>query len=87
MCLLMFFTLFYFLLTNHSNAGSAKDKKKAGSKAGDLLGGITVSKDELRDIRKKTETGQKSDAIVITNDELFRMKDSTKIQTKEQASQ
>ena len=62
--------------------------KKAGSKAGDThIAAPVVDKDELRDIRKKTEKGQKSDAIVITQSELERMKATTKIQTKEQESQ
>jgi hypothetical protein len=45
---------------------------------------VTVTKEELREIRQKTEKGQKSDAIVISQSELERMKASTKIQTKEQ---
>jgi len=41
--------------------------KKNGSKVGDTLPApVIADKDELRDIRKKTEKGQKSDAIVIT---------------------
>jgi hypothetical protein len=54
-------------------------KKGAGSKAGETQAAPVVDKDELRDIRKKTEKGQKSDAIVITSNELERMKASTKI--------
>jgi len=38
----------------------------------------------LRDIREKTEKGQKSEAVVINHGELERMKATTKIQTKEQ---
>lgn len=64
-----------------------KNKKAGGSKAGDIQAAPIVDKDELRDIRKKTEKGQKSDAIVITHGELERMKASTRIQTKEQESQ
>lgn len=56
--------------------------KNTGSKAGDAA--PVVSKDELRDIRKKTEKGQKSDAIVISQNELERMKAATRIQTKDQ---
>jgi len=41
-------------------------KKGAGSKAGETQAAPIVDKDDLRDIRKKTEKGQKSDAIVIT---------------------
>jgi len=43
----------------------------------------SLSKDELRNIREKTEKGQKSEAIVINQSELDRMKATTKIQTKE----
>jgi len=55
------------------------NKNKAGSKVGDIQPAPLVDKDTLRDIRKKTEKGQKSDAIVITSNELERMKASTKI--------
>jgi hypothetical protein len=55
------------------------NKNKAGSKVGDIQSAPLVDKDTLRDIRKKTEKGQKSDAIVITSNELERMKASTKI--------
>ena len=64
------------------------NKNKNGtSKAGDNQPAPVVDKDELREIRKKTEKGQKSDAIVISHSELERMKAATKIQTKEQESQ
>lgn len=43
----------------------------------------SLTKDELRNIREKTEKGQKSEAIVINQSELDRMKATTKIQTKE----
>ena len=43
----------------------------------------TLTKEQLRDIREKTEKGQKSEAIVIKQDELERMKATTKITTKE----
>ena len=48
---------------------------------------MVVGKEELKDIREKTEKGQKSDAIIISKQELERMKAATKIQTKEQESQ
>jgi hypothetical protein len=72
------------LSDNHSIGN--KNKKPAGSKAGDVVAAPIVDKDELRDIRKKTEKGQKSDAIVISHSELERMRAATKIQTKEQES-
>jgi len=46
-------------------------------------GTSTLTKDQLREIREKTEKGQKSEAIVIKQDELERMKATTKITTKE----
>ena len=46
-------------------------------------GASTLTKDQLREIREKTEKGQKSEAIVIKQDELERMKATTKITTKE----
>lgn len=45
---------------------------------------MTLTKEQLRDIREKTEKGQKSEAVVINQAELDRMKGTTKIQTKEQ---
>lgn len=46
-----------------------------------------MTKDQLRDIRDKTVKGLKSEAIVINQGELERMKATTKIQTKEQEIQ
>ena len=45
--------------------GNSK-KKPANNKVGEIFTAPIVDKDELRDIRKKTEKGLKSDAIVIT---------------------
>jgi hypothetical protein len=42
-----------------------------------------LTKEQLRDIREQTEKGKKSEAIVIKQDELERMKAATKIQSKE----
>jgi hypothetical protein len=50
-------------------------------------GAVTLTKEQLRDIREKTEKGQKSEAVVINQGELERMKATTKIQTKEQEIQ
>jgi len=50
-------------------------------------GAVTLTKDQLREIREKTEKGQKSEAVVINQNELERMKATTKIQTKEQEIQ
>ena len=61
--------------------GNKENKKKNPSQAEGMAttGGVVISKDELRDIRQKTEKGLKSDAIVISKSELERMKESTKI--------
>lgn len=72
------------LRINNSNLilkGSKENTKKKGSKPDQTLANtaVIVGKDELRDIRTKTEKGQKSDAIVISKTELERMKESTKI--------
>ena len=62
--------------------------KKAPSQAGGApAAAAVVSKDELRDIRGKTEKGQKSDAIILSKTEIERMKQSTKVQTKDQEVQ
>lgn len=42
-----------------------------------------MSIQELRDIRNKTEKGQKSDAIIIKTDELRRIKDHVVIKSPE----
>jgi hypothetical protein len=49
-------------------------------KKGDTNG---LTKEALRDIREKTEKGLKSEAIVIKQDELDRMKGASKITSKE----
>jgi len=56
--------------------GNKENKKKSPSQLGGAPAAATamVSKDELRDIREKTEKGLKSDAIVISKNELERMK-------------
>jgi len=48
---------------------------------------VVLSKEELRDLRNQTETGKKSDALVISKAELDRMKASTKILTKDEEAQ
>lgn len=73
-----------FQFPNDSTSGNKKSKSKAGNNENQPA---VVSRDELKAIRDKTEKGQKSDAIVITKAEIERMKQSTKIQTKEQESQ
>ena len=42
-----------------------------------------VSINELRDIRNKTEMGEKSDAIIIKNDELKRIKETMVVKSPE----
>jgi hypothetical protein len=59
--------------------GNNKGKKSTMVSSGVAV----VSRDELKEIRDKTEKGQKSDAIVISKSEIERMKAITKIQSKE----
>ena len=47
------------------------------------MGKATITTDELREVRNKTEKGQKADATIIDKSDLERMKGSTKILTKE----
>ena len=61
---------------NNNIVGNTKAAKKDG-----------LSKEQLRDIREKTEKGVKSEAIVIKADEIERMKAATRIQSKEQEIQ
>ena len=42
-----------------------------------------ISLDELRSIRKTTEKSGKADAVIISKDELARIKDATTVKTKE----
>lgn len=68
--------------------GSYVDEALFGAKNGKKTtfannGVAVISNSELKDIREKTEKGQKSDAIVISKGELERMRGTTKIQTKE----
>lgn len=53
---------------------------KNGKKSTLANNGVAViSNAELKEIREKTEKGQKSDAIVISKGELERMRGTTKI--------
>ena len=56
--------------------GGSKDKSNAGV-------GI-ISQDELRSIRAKTEKNTKNDAVVISKNDLNRIKDATVIKTKDE---
>ena len=51
-------------------------KSKNGDPKG-AEGATVISKDALKNIREQTEKGQKSDAIVITKEELDRMRAAT----------
>jgi hypothetical protein len=56
-------------------SGFIGSKSKNGGEAG-KFGGTTmvVGKDQIKTIRDQTEKGQKADAIIISKDELSRMK-------------
>lgn len=73
-------TVVSILLNSQTIIGNTKKTTGAG-------GAATLTKDQLRELRDKTDKGQKSEAIVLKADEVERMKAATKIQTKEQESQ
>ncbi len=80
-------TLFGNLNLNapHSSLTVAGNKQSNGPKS--QAGAAVLSKEELRGIRAKCEDGKQSDAIVLSQNEIDRIKGSTKIQTKEQEVQ
>jgi hypothetical protein len=55
---------FHSYKISYSYCSTCVGGKKNGDKTG--AAAMTVTKEELRDIRQKTEKGQKSDAIVIS---------------------
>lgn len=55
-----------------------------GSKVKSNAGVGVISQDELRAIRAKTEKNTKNDAVVITKNDLNRIKDATVIKTKDE---
>jgi len=58
-----------------------------GKKTGFATSTGIVSLEELRKIRTKTEKNQANDAVIISKTDLARIKQSTKIQTKDQQMQ
>jgi len=58
--------------------------RKTGTKA---TGANVISIDELRTIRGKTEANNQQDAVIISANELSRIKDATTIKTKDQLMQ
>ena len=55
-----------------------------GSKAKSNAGVGVISQDELRSIRAKTEKNTKNDAVVISKNDVNRIKDATVIKTKDE---
>ncbi len=55
-----------------------------GSKVKSNAGVGVISQDELRAIRAKTEKNTKNDAVVISKNDLNRIKDATVIKTKDE---
>lgn len=54
-----------------------------GKKKAQNTGANVVSLDELRTIRKKTESNNQQDAVIITATDLARIKDATVIKSHE----
>lgn len=55
-----------------------------GSKVKSNAGVGVISQEELRAIRAKTEKNTKNDAVVISKNDLNRIKDATVIKTKDE---
>jgi hypothetical protein len=58
-----------------------------GKKAGTKAGATVISMEELRTIRSKTEKNNQTDAVIITQKDMERIKEATTIKTKEQLAQ
>lgn len=80
--------------SQRSKAGVAKDSyvdetlfggKKPGTAASGAgrANAAVISLDELRTIRQKTEKNNQNDAVIITKNDLERIKAATQIKTKE----
>ena len=59
------------------------DKKRVGTAASKTGGAAVISMDELRTIRGKTEKNNQNDAVIISKNDLDRIKMATSIKTKE----
>jgi hypothetical protein len=80
--------------SQRSKGGVAKDSYvdetlfggKKGAKPGtaSVKGAAVISLDELRTIRQKTEKNNQNDAVIISKNDLERIKMATSIKTKEQ---
>lgn len=58
--------------------------KKAGAEATVKTAAGIITLDELRTIRGKTEKNNQNDAVVLSKNDLLRIKDATTIKTKDQ---
>ena len=58
--------------------------KKAGAEATVKTAAGVITLDELRTIRGKTEKNNQNDAVVLSKNDLLRIKDATTIKTKDQ---
>ena len=69
--------------------GGSKKPGSRGGNAGQTVVTSTgmITLDELRTIRGKTEKNNQNDAVVISKNDLLRIKDATTIKTKDQIIQ
>ena len=58
--------------------------KKAGAEATVKTAAGVITLDELRTIRGKTEKNNQNDAVVLSKNDLLRIKDAITIKTKDQ---
>ena len=77
----------YLQIGSRASQRSGKNVDEAlfgGSKGKTNAGVGFISQDELRSIRAKTEKNTKNDAVVISKNDLNRIKDATVIKTKDE---
>lgn len=70
-----------------SHAGASKGSRGAKFPTGVNTSAGFITMDELRAIRGKTEKNNQNDAVIISKNDLDRIKDATTIKTKDQLLQ
>ena len=84
--LLPFFKI--ILISNNCHfVGNEKDRAKASAARSTTGGAVVINKEELRTIREAAQVGKQKDALMITQNELDRIKGSTVIKSKDEQIQ
>ena len=67
--------------------GNAGDRAKASAPRSTTGGAVVIGKDQLRTIREAAQVGKQKDALMITQNELDRMKNTTVIKSNDEKLQ